>query len=582
MLRGFVAIVSRSNAARREFYMQLRALGKGAADGFALDEIGPLLIASRGLARMRLGPDRGLVLGRVAAAIGSPTQPTDTAEGDEPAEIAQHFIRNGWGSYIAAFVSRSGQLTLWRAPLGDLPCYIQRLGGDLLLASSPRLLAPLAAKPLRICRKALTRHLAFTHLRAQDTCLEGVEELAGGQCLTGSAKGFQRRTIWSPWIATGKPPVADPGEAAARLRAVARQCVADSARAHGGVLLKLSGGLDSSIVAACLAQAGIPFRALTLVTDDPAGDERRYARMVARHLGVELIEARRNPDRIDPSLSPAHDLPRPSIPLFRQESDNIAAETAEACGLALVMDGGGGDNVFCSLQSASPVADCLLSRAGWRHCAATAASLAEIAQVSVPAVLRAAIARAVRSSRSYRWPLQHDFLSRDVRASLLARPPHAWLQAPPGALPGRAAHVALIAAAQSYVEGLDPGCDPPLAVPLLAQPLLELCLRIPSWLWFERGLNRAVARRAFADELPDAILLRRSKGSTDSFLAQIFELHQHRIRDELLGGALRSLHLIDMPALLTLFASGRPLADGELQRIMALYDAEIWCRAWSS
>src|SRR5690606_23747991 len=110
---------------------------------------------------------------------------------------AQHLVRDCWGSYVAAFVSPSGQLTIWRAPLGDLPCYIQRQGSDLLLASSPRLLAAFAAKPLPICREALARQLAFAYLQAQDTCLEGVEELAGGQCLVWSAAGIERRTIWS-------------------------------------------------------------------------------------------------------------------------------------------------------------------------------------------------------------------------------------------------------------------------------------------------------------------------------------------------------------------------------------------------
>jgi asparagine synthase (glutamine-hydrolysing) len=530
---------------------------------------------------MHFGTDRGLVLGRVAAAGGSPVQALGGVEGDEPAKIAQHFVRNFWGSYVSAYFSPPGGLAIWRAPLGDLPCYVMQRGSDLLLASSPRLLAPHAARPLRICSDALARHLAFTHLRPQETCLDGIEELAGGQCLTWSTEGIRRSRLWSPWTsAARKAAITDPGDASSRLRAVARQCVAAGAGSDGGVLLKLSGGLDSSIVAACLAHAGIHFRALTLVTDDAAGDERPYARMVARHLGVELIEARRDPARIDPSMSPARDLPRPSIPLFRQESERISAEAAAKSGLTGVMDGGGGDNVFCSLQSASPVADCLLSRAGWGRAASTAASLAEIARVSLPRVLRAAISRALRPSRSFRWPVEPEFLSQEAVADLPARPAHPWLNAPRGSLPGRAAHVALIAAGQSYVEGLDPEDDPPLAVPLLAQPLVELCLRIPSWLWFERGLNRAVARRAFSGELPGAILHRRSKGTPDSFLAQIFELHRRRIRDELLGGELASLGLLDRPALVAFFDSGRPLPDGRLQRIMALYDTEIWCRSW--
>ncbi len=582
MPRAFVGIVSQSHNVRQNFRRRLLEFGKRPGEPFVFDEIGPLVIASRGLERMLVGGDNGLVLGRVAATTsGSVAQAIDGNGGATPGSFAQRFIETRWGGYVAAFVSPEGQVGIWRAPLGDLPCYFNRTGGDLIVASSPRLIAHCAARPARIDQDALTRHLSFAHQRLPVTCLEDIEELPGGQCLTVMARSVSLEILWSPWIWTERErAIVNPEEAASRLRATAQACVAACAYSHTGILLKLSGGLDSSIVAACLAQAGLRFRALTLVTDEATGDERRYARMVSAHFGVELIEVRRDPARVDLSRSPAGDLARPSIPLFRQESERIAADAARGAGLPLLMDGGGGDNVFCSLQSASPVADCLLSLGGWRRLGATVSSVAEVAQVSIAQVVRAAVRRAARRSRDHRWPVERSFLSHDALVRLPAKPAHPWLRAPQGTLPGRAAHVALIAAGQSYVEGLDPEREPHLAVPLLAQPLVELCLRIPSWLWFEQGLSRAIARRAFADELPAAIVRRRSKGTPDSFVAQVFERNRVRICDELLGGELAGLGLLDRAALARVLDSRRPLGDRYLQRIMTLYDAEIWCRAW--
>jgi asparagine synthase (glutamine-hydrolysing) len=261
-------------------------------------------------------------------------------------------------------------------------------------------------------------------------------------------------------------------------------------------------------------------------------------------------------------------------------SDVIATEVAAAIGAAAVLDGGGGDNVFCSLQSAAPVADCLLAYRGRRHLIRTATSIASIAQVSAIEVLRRAAVRALRPRRRYRWPADRDLLS-DAAMPLAVVPDHPWLYAPDGILPGKAAHVALLAAAQSYVEGFDPELDPPLASPLLAQPLVELCLSVPSWLWFEHGQSRAVARRAFRGALPQHILARRTKGTPDSFVAQLYERHRTTIRARLLDGWLAGNGLLDRAAIAVL-TDGRPLSDQPLHRIMTLFDAEVWAEGWSA
>src|SRR3546814_15687375 len=58
----------------------------------------------------------------------------------------------------------------------------------------------------------------------------------------------------------------------------------------------------------------------------------------------------------------------------------------------------------------------------------------------------------------------------------------------------------------------------PQITPLLSQPIVELCLSIPTWQWVRGGRDRAVARAAVADLLPALIAQRRTKGGQTGFL----------------------------------------------------------------
>src|SRR3546814_20273076 len=75
----------------------------------------------------------------------------------------------------------------------------------------------------------------------------------------------------------------------------------------------MSGGLDSSVVCAALAAAGKRFTALTMYADDPSGDERAYARLVATQTHAALLEHRYAVEQIDLSKSGSTPLPRPEI-----------------------------------------------------------------------------------------------------------------------------------------------------------------------------------------------------------------------------------------------------------------------------
>jgi asparagine synthase (glutamine-hydrolysing) len=96
--------------------------------------------------------------------------------------------------------------------------------------------------------------------------------------------------------------------------------------------------------------------------------------------------------------------------------------------------------------------------------------------------------------------------------------------------------------------------------PLFSQPVVEACLAIPSWEWRAGGIDRAVARQAFAADLPEEILRRRTKGGPDGFCAEIIRHHHARIRARLLDGALARQGILDRVAVEKALGADRPLS----------------------
>ena len=139
----------------------------------------------------------------------------------------------------------------------------------------------------------------------------------------------------------------------------------------------------------------------------------------------------------------------------------------------------------------------------------------------------------------------------------------------------------MILAIHNYLEGYRRELETGLIAPLLSQPIIELCLRIPSWMWCEGGKNRVVARRAFADLLPRAILLRRSKGTPDGYSMAIFNNNRNLIRSFLHEGLLAQQGMIDLGAVDQALADQSPIRGSAYSRILSFCDIEAWARSWS-
>lgn len=542
---------------------------------------GPVSIAATASTPIRLG-HRGLILGSVFGRLA--TRETVALEPDEcdpiTASCGHHLITHYWGPYIAVITDpTSGRADIIRAPLGELPCYIVHRPGATILASDTDMLAAFGYLKPVVAWHTVVRHLATRDLHGVETCLQDVTELPGGQRMTITASGATTEGLWSPWAFIGRNQrIVQMDQAIEEVGRAARTSIVARAAPFNKAVLMLSGGLDSSIVAAGLVEAGIDVTALTLVTQDAIGDERQHARRVTDHLALPLTEGLRDVSRIDITRSGAERLPRPTVRLFLQESARIASELAERLGAQAFFNGGGGDSVFCSLQSANPAADRLRVSGPGPAFLQTASDIAQLAQASVPAVIADAARRAWLGKPPFMPFRDMSLLSRGVAADIGFVDRHPWLCGPPRALPGESAHVRHIAFAQSYVESLDPQAAIPAVAPLLSQPLVETCLRVPSWHWCNGGLNRAVARQAFAQDLPPQTIARRSKGTPDSFVAEIFETHRASIRDMLADGLLVQQGLIDRAAVLHVLADQGCARGDSFRRVLQFVDVEAWAQ----
>jgi len=485
-----------------------------------------------------------------------------------------------WGQYVGFLADPlKGSVHVFRDPSAGLPCYYVDRDDLIFVASDIDILFRCGLLERRINWNYITRHLLANQLRPESTGLVGLTELLAGLRLSSRATGVTIDQLWSPWVSAAREmQILDPAEAVERLRETVTACVRSLADEFQHILVNVSGGLDSSIVAACLAAAGKSFTLLTLSTDEPAGDERGYARLIADAVDAQLVELSERTDLVDLTRCAGEHIPRPIARAFAQSADRSNVEVAERLGADAFFGGAGGDNVFCFLQSAAPIADRLLME-GILPAWSTARDIANLAEADVQTAFFRGMRRAWWRKPGFRWRLDTSFLSeRALEYTALARN-HLWLDAPPRALPGKAGHIASLMNIHNHLEGFTRESARSVIAPLLAQPIIELCLQIPSWQWCKGGRDRVVARQAFASMLPNAIVDRRLKGTPDGMIVRLFDENRQLILDMLTDGELARHGLLDINAIATAIGSPGPPIGLDFFRIMALLDVEMWLRS---
>ncbi len=484
-----------------------------------------------------------------------------------------------WGAYFAILYDTTRvRWAVMVDPSGLLPVYRQETKHHFLFTSDPALFGLHGPSGPRVEWSRLAGFLARPELRQRATCLAGIEELAPGTMLTREVGGWEEASIWGPADFLPVEHSVTFEETAEALRHRLIGIIGAWGQIFKNPVVAVSGGVDSSLICAALAANGRRFGCVTMATVDRSGDERAYAQQLATHLRAPLEEFDYDPSVFDPLRSASRGQARPHRRLFSTAFDALLSEGAEALEGSAIFDGNGGDNLFCYLHSAAPVVDRWLSGSGLRATLGTLTDMCRVTGCDVPTMMRASLRRLLRRPDAG-WPPDTSLLSDRGVDLEYCEPLTPWLTQDCGQHKGKRDHLALIMQAQNHVHGFGPG--PPRFSPLMSQPLVELCLGVPTWLWPHGGRNRALARMAFAGDLPSSIIARTSKAGPDSFVRAIYRHHRSAFRELLLDGQLVAESVLDREAVERAFDLDTSTPGSTVYRLLDFAEAENWARSWS-
>jgi asparagine synthase (glutamine-hydrolysing) len=458
---------------------------------------------------------------------------------------------------IALWDARERRLLLARDPFGIKPLYYRVDGGVLSFASELKALVRQPGFGGEIDLEALEAYLAFNSVPSPLSIYRGVRKLPAGHMLEARDGRVQVRRFARP------APVAAPDvrrERGADLAAELRDRLRDSVRAHlesdVPVGVFLSGGIDSSLLAALAAQESTePVRTFSIGFEERSFDELSRARMVAARYGTDHHELVLRPDgaALLPEIAAAFDEP------FADSSalPTYAVSRLAAGHVKVALSGEGGDELFGGYFTY--VADVLAARSRVRAAAGVVRPLVERLPSSSRRVsLEYKAKRFVRAAelpaleRHHGWK---EIFSADARAALLAPERRA-----PGADPlaGWRARYAETAGAEplARLQDVDLGTylvddllvktdrasmahSLEVRVPFLDPVVAELALALPTSQKVLALAKKRLLRRAAAGLVPRTIVHGRKRGFSIPAAAWLRGDLEPFARDLLSPGALR-------------------------------------------
>ncbi|HSH88945.1 MAG TPA: asparagine synthase (glutamine-hydrolyzing) [Ramlibacter sp.] len=208
------------------------------------------------------------------------------------------FIRFAGMFALAIWDARTATVHLARDAMGMKPLYCLAGAGGVAFASEVKAFRALPGFRAQVDPAALTQYLEFGYVfEAQRTILQGVRKVDPGHRLELHAGRVVRDHTW---FVPPAPDTGDRREEAERVEEIAsvmEQVVSEHLIADVPLGLLLSGGLDSSVIAALAARRG-PLLTVSMGFGGSSVDERPFAREVSRHIGSRHVEVLVSPEDV--------------------------------------------------------------------------------------------------------------------------------------------------------------------------------------------------------------------------------------------------------------------------------------------
>jgi asparagine synthase (glutamine-hydrolysing) len=511
-------------------------------------------------------------------------------------ELGPRFVERLRGMFAIALWDRPRRrLVLARDRMGVKPLYVAETDAGLAFASEVKSLVAGGLVRPRLDPAAAELFMAWGYVPGPLTLFAGVHKLDPATYLVHEAgEVVERRRYWSPWDAPPEGVGSSVEEDGERLLELLR--TATRARMVSDVPLgvMLSGGLDSSLITALMAEVSKrPVQTFSVgFVEDAAANELADARHVARRLGTDHHEletsALDHPDLLDDALrhleEPIADLSCVGLLLLSR----LARET-----VTVALSGQGADELLGGYR---------------KHQVAHGADLLRALPPARAAVALAARAGAPESARargltalSVADPVERMLaMSRVVqpRERLALFTPEFLGETDVGEparrhreeLAGRSAltqtlyldsRLALVDNMLLYFDKMSMATSLEVRVPFMDHDLVSFCFALPDSRKVRRGNRKELLKRVSRGLIDDEIIDKRKRGFFRSALGSWLRAQQGGLLEQTLldpRTAERGLYRRpEVESLLRASGGGDIKAD---QRLFCLFLLERWMREW--
>jgi asparagine synthase (glutamine-hydrolysing) len=422
---------------------------------------------------------------------------------------------SGLSTQVDAWVKiGENRLILGREPFGRVPLYWMQHGKIIWFASRLQLLLPLIEKLIEKPQVSIPGFYGYNCFSYVPTPLTPVSEVFTIPAATELVwqyninSDINSDTLPPPkseslqeWCEASEQ-IRDEGTAVSQLQNYLKESInrqiTDLKDEPVGVLL--SGGLDSSIVAALLVQAGVKVRAYTLDFGTVGIPEYPYAEQVAQFLDIPLVKVPATPNHIKKALIPtvqAMDLPfgdGVTVPLY------LLCQTASQ-ETSVIFNGEGGDQLF----------------AGWTNKPLIAAG---IYQGHHPTGQETFIQQYLRTFHRL-WNLETQVFQPEIQQQVKEIHPEEWLQTAldPSFCPSlmhrlRRATLMLKGAQNIHPRATNLGFAHGLSVrsPFCDLLLAEWTFSLSGELCLQGACEKYILKKAVENWLPPEIVWRQKRG----------------------------------------------------------------------
>jgi asparagine synthase (glutamine-hydrolysing) len=496
---------------------------------------------------------------------------------------------------FALFDKIEGSLTLVRDPLGVKPLYFFQNETAIAFASEIKALleAPWMRKDLD--EEALYHYLTFANSPAPRTMFKGIFKLEAGTYLKIDGSG-RRETVryWNPSLFEPDERAPDAEECAREILRLLRQAVKRRMVSDVPFGVFLSGGLDSSLNVALMAELmNRPVETFSIgVLGDPS-NEFEYARLVARRFETNHHEVVIDEDDFIsflPQMAYLQDEPLGDpvcVPLY------YVSKLARECGTPVIQVGEGSDEIFAGYAMYRLFNDC--DRFGYRHYLrlppGIRSHLYKFAEKCGWLLLGDVLRRAaegdplflgnalafwdLEKSRLLKEPIRHVPSSRIIgllNESITATDP--ILRITNIELKNRLPELLLM-----RVDKMSMANSIETRVPYLDEDLVEFALRIPSSLKIRNGEGKWILKKSAEGIIPHEIIHRQKHGFCGSATSMLTDKLAAYARDRILSSRLTT-EMFNQTFIERLFINQQLKKRFNSFKVWNLLNLVLWFDCW--